>query len=165
MCHSTSSSTLPIVSITHNFVDKLSSSFGPDFISQSNNTSGVNGHPWCHCAYGGAAAGELQKSQHYTAETWEVGRSHLTTLRLWIGDEGALTGLQYVADNGRTSPFWGSSRPGCPVEVELPRSNGTGSALKFFLESDERNEKGIDFVVVAVQVLSIELEKEDELAC
>jgi hypothetical protein len=165
MCHNTSSTTLPIVSITHNFADKSSSSFGPDFISQSNDTSGVNGHPWCHCAYGGAAAGELEKSQHYTTNTWEVGRSRLTTLRLWIGDGGALTGLQFVSENGRTSPFWGSNWIGCPVEVDLPFKSGSGSALKFFLESDERNEKGVDFVVVAVQVLSIELEKEEELVC
>ncbi|CAG7566337.1 unnamed protein product [Fusarium equiseti] len=138
---------------------RSSSSFGPDCISQSNDTSGVYGHPWCHCAYGGAAAGESQKSQHYTTETWEVGRSYLTILRLWIGDGGGLTGLQYVADNGKTSPFWASGRMGCPVEVDLPRSNETGSALKLFPESDERNDKGVDFVVVAVQVLSIELEK------
>ncbi|KAJ4004496.1 hypothetical protein NW752_011592 [Fusarium irregulare] len=105
MCHSTPNSTVPIVSITYNFFDRSSSNFGPDFISQSNDTSGVNGHPWCHCAYGGAAAGELEKGPHYTTETWEVGHSRLKTLRLWIGDKGALTGLQYVADNGKTSPF------------------------------------------------------------
>ncbi|RFN50210.1 hypothetical protein FIE12Z_5524 [Fusarium flagelliforme] len=155
LCHNTTKPRLPIISITHYFADESKrSGFGPTCVRSLRNTSG-NKYPWCHCAYGGAPISELSTRSHYTTNTWEVGESRLKAVRLWMNQGGRLTGLQYVAENDRTSPAWGVCPSDCSVEVELPHTYQTGPALKFFLGSDERNSKGVDFVVVAVQLLSV----------
>ncbi|KAM0186801.1 hypothetical protein ACHAPI_011487 [Fusarium lateritium] len=156
MCHNTPSRLLPMVSMTFFYADKTKqSTFGPRFIMKPDDTGGVDGHPWCHCEYGNAQFEERRAKPHYTSEIWQVGNSHLSTLRLWIDKAGVLTGLQFVAENNKESPKWGFCNSDTPVEIELEWPKRTGPALKVFLDSNGRNCEGEDFVLAAIQVMSV----------
>ncbi|KAF4997970.1 hypothetical protein FGRMN_3490 [Fusarium graminum] len=156
MCHSMTSRLLPMVSMALFYDDKKQkpSTCGSRFILKPD-TGGVNGHPWCHCAYGNAKFEEHSAKPHYTTGFWEVGNSRLETLRLWIDEAGVLTGLQFDAENEKESPKWEFCDADTPIEIELKHQSKTGPALQVFLDSNGRNDKGEDFVIAAVQVLSV----------
>jgi hypothetical protein len=78
----------------------------------------------------------------------------LKALRLWETEIGVLTGLQFVAQESE-SQKWGFCDGEHTHELDLQSKEGKTWGIKFFLDSNGRNDVSKDIVVVAVQRISL----------
>ncbi|KAF4995957.1 hypothetical protein FDECE_12634 [Fusarium decemcellulare] len=155
LCHGSDTPQVPMLSISFKYSDNGEVvTVGPSQFSPPNDSEGINGHYYCWCDLGRARKEELEAGPHYTHDEWNVGGSQLKTFRLWLNDIQVLTGLQFVAQNGRESPRWGYCEAESPVELDLETVSHPG--LKLFMDNNERQATYDDYVVAAVQLVEFE---------
>ncbi|KAF5254920.1 hypothetical protein FANTH_416 [Fusarium anthophilum] len=102
---------------------------------------------------------ELEQKPHYTEDEWDVQGSHLKCLQLWVDDQMVLSGLQFIAKDGRESPAWGSCVGENPIRMRLQaQKKNRAAGLKFFVDEMGRDVTRDDFVVVGVQLIGFRKE-------
>ncbi|KAF4968098.1 hypothetical protein FSARC_4459 [Fusarium sarcochroum] len=158
LCHGAESAQLPLLSLSFKYADdQTTPSFGPTEFSSPKDTLGVNRNHWCWWVQGLRRDNELEEHCHYTQDEWNIERSYLKFVPLWIGGDGALTGLRFITQDGKQSPAWGycvGARGAKPVKLPLQAQNRNRAAgLKLFIDSINREVTREDFVVVAVQLV------------
>ncbi|KAM0085636.1 hypothetical protein ACKRZS_002142 [Fusarium odoratissimum] len=127
-------------------------------VSQSTgNTSAIwkspNGSA-CTCIHGGSFEVEIEDIPHFEIGGWNPNGAYLKTLRLWVDSLGILTGLQFVTEASE-SQKWGFCEGEHSAELDLRTKEETTAGIKFFLDSNGRNDVGEDTVVVAVQLIEV----------
>ncbi|KAH6894436.1 hypothetical protein B0T10DRAFT_252027 [Thelonectria olida] len=55
--------------------------------------------------------------EEYDASTWTVNGSKMTLMKIWLSHDKSLRAMQFVAENGLTSPKWGLDTKGNEDEV------------------------------------------------
>ncbi|KAJ3540567.1 hypothetical protein NM208_g5007 [Fusarium decemcellulare] len=157
LCHGIESSQLPLVSLSLKYSDdQTTSSIGPTKFSSPRDTHGRNGNYWCWCAEGSEGSQrdeELEERPHYIEDSWNAEGS-LKFVQLWVDDDGVLTGLQFITQDGKESPAWGYCVGEKPVKLPLQaQKKNRAAGLKFFIDSIKRGVLREDYVVVAVQLI------------
>ena len=136
LCHGTAADRLPMVGLRFDYADgslPKATSVGPTSSQLPTDAEGVNGHPWCWCVFGSSKADEQETKPHITEETFEVGNARLHKVYLWLNTDGALSGMQFVATNGRQSPRWGYRTDGEPAgSIDFDREE-LAVGLKIFV--------------------------------
>ncbi|EXM15490.1 hypothetical protein FOTG_16163 [Fusarium oxysporum f. sp. vasinfectum 25433] len=129
MCHSTTTELLMITSMAFEYAEGHEPMyFGPFAISEPEHEKNVSG--------------------------WNPNGAYLKTLRLWVDSLGILTGLQFVTEASE-SQKWGFCEGEHSAELDLRTKEETTAEIKFFLDSNGRNDVGEDAVVVAVQLIEV----------
>ncbi|KAF5561458.1 phosphatidylethanolamine n-methyltransferase [Fusarium phyllophilum] len=159
-CHGSDSNQIPLVAITFKYADdQTTKSIGPTKFTVPKDNRNHNGHCWCWCADVQREQPELEQKPHYTEDEWDVQGSHLKSLQLWIDDQMVLSGLQFIAKDGRESPAWGSCVGEKPVKLPLQaQKRNRAAGLKFFVDEMGRGVTRDDFVVVGVQLIGFSKE-------
>ncbi|KAF4997390.1 hypothetical protein FDECE_12098 [Fusarium decemcellulare] len=154
LCHGTTSSRLALVSLSLKYSDdQTTSSIGPTKFSSPRDTHGRNGNYWCWCAEGSRRDEELQEHPHYIEDSWNA-EGCLKFVQLWVDDDGALTGLQFITQDGKQSPAWGYCVGERPVKLPLQaQKKNRAAGLKVFIDRIDRGVLREDYVVVAVQLI------------
>ncbi|KAG5745339.1 hypothetical protein H9Q70_011971 [Fusarium xylarioides] len=159
-CHGSDSNQIPLVAISFKYADdQTTKSIGPTKFTAPKDNRNHNGHYWCWCADVQREQPELEQKPHYTEDEWDVQGSHLKSLQLWIDDQMVLSGLQFIAKDGRESPAWGSCVGEKPVKLPLQaQKRNRAAGLKFFVDEMGRGVTRDDFVVVGVQLIGFSKE-------
>ncbi|UPL02841.1 hypothetical protein LCI18_013775 [Fusarium solani-melongenae] len=149
LCHGTNSSQLPLVSLSLKYSDdQTTSSIGPTKFSLPRDTHGRNGNYWCWCAEGSRHDEEFQERPHYTEDNWNAEGS-LKSVQLWVGDDGVLTGLQFITQDGKTSPAWGYCVGEKPIKLPLQaQKKNRAAGLKVFIDRINRDVLREDYVAI-----------------
>ena len=112
LCHGSSHNHIPLSAVTLQYADVVSkeacseSTVGPSCFTKPSDNEGMNGYPWCWCAYGSKRKEEMEAKSHFTQETWQPDGAKLGSLRVWL-DDSRLSAIQLVSADGRESPIWG----------------------------------------------------------
>ncbi|KAF5621164.1 5-carboxyvanillate decarboxylase [Fusarium tjaetaba] len=159
-CHSSDNNQIPLVAITFRYADdQTTKSIGPTKFTAPKDNRNHGGHYWCWCADVQREQPELEEKPHYTEDEWDVQGSHLKFLQLWIDEQLTLSGLQFIAKDGRESPAWGSCVGEKPVRLPLQaQKKNRAAGLKFFVDEMGRGVTRDDFVVVGVQLIGFSKE-------
>ncbi|KAK2677794.1 hypothetical protein RAB80_006534 [Fusarium oxysporum f. sp. vasinfectum] len=97
---------------------------------------------------------KIEDIPHFEIGGWNPNGAYLKTLRLWVDSLGILTGLQFVTEASE-SQKWGFCEGEHSAELDLRTKEETTAEIKFFLDSNGRNDVGEDAVVVAVQLIEV----------
>ncbi|KAF4953729.1 hypothetical protein FGADI_5722 [Fusarium gaditjirri] len=153
LCHGTEKYQIPLVAMSFKYADdQTMTSIGPTKFSPPKDNRGRGGNYWCWCAEGSHRDEELEQKPHYTEDEWDLQGSYLQFAQLWVGDHGVLTGLQFIARNGRESPAWGYCVGEKPIRLPLqPQKENHGAGLKVFVDAMDRGVMCDDYVVVGIQ--------------
>lgn len=168
MCHGTKFPQLQLVALAFQHSDGGGDqTVGPDTFSPPQDTMGVNGHGWCWCTLGTNRPEELEAMDHYTHHRWDIGGSRLRSVRLWVDEQPltrtllgyltSLSGIQFVATNGKESPVWGYCSGEHTAEIEFASPGEAGEraqGLKFFVSDNGRAVTRDDMIVKAIQALA-----------
>ncbi|RYC87695.1 hypothetical protein BFJ63_vAg9417 [Fusarium oxysporum f. sp. narcissi] len=128
--------------------------FGPFAISEPEHEKNVSKQDRCTCIHGGSFEVEIEDIRHFEIGGWNPNGAYLKTLRLWVDSSGILTGLQFVTEASE-SQKWGFCEGEHSAELDLRTKEETAAGIKFFLDSNGRNDVGEDAVVVAVQLIEV----------
>ncbi|CVL06710.1 uncharacterized protein FMAN_16230 [Fusarium mangiferae] len=167
ICHGTERFQIPLVSMTFTYADdQTTTSIGPTKFSSPKDNRGRASNYWCWCAEGSHRDEELEQQPHYTEDEWDAQGSYLEFAQVWVGDYEVLTGLQFIARDGRESPAWGycvSEKPPTiahvrrltePVRLPLQaQEENRGAGLKVFVDAMDREAPREDYVVVGIQLI------------
>ncbi|KAF5626081.1 hypothetical protein F52700_8796 [Fusarium sp. NRRL 52700] len=155
MCHSTTTELLMMTSTAFMYADDHEPMFfGPFAIDSPEHEKGIEKKERCACFHGGSFEREIEDIPHFEPDKWRVYGGYLKTLRLWFNTIGVLTGLQFVAQESE-SQKWGFCDGEHGFEMDLQSREGTTAGIKFFLDSNGRNDVSEDTVVVAVQLIEV----------
>lgn len=155
MCHSTRTKLLMMTSMVFKYAEGHEPMFfGPFTIDSPEHEKGVKKQDRCACIHGGSFEQEIEDIPHYEPDKWRVYGGYLKALRLWETEIGALTGLQFVAQESE-SQKWGFCDGEHTHEMDLQSKEGETVGIKFFLDSNGRNDVSEDIVVVAVQRIKV----------
>ncbi|KAL1595953.1 hypothetical protein SLS60_009643 [Paraconiothyrium brasiliense] len=171
-CHVSREGQLPLVAISFIPVDQgptgtlEATRVGPQGFSTPPDSDGTNGHHWCWCALGHNSKGELESRPHHVHEMWQVGGQLLRGLKVWIDEDGALIGLQFVAADGNEGPRWGQCYRDSSAIIYFTAEDVSGGGIggsqhpavgvKFYMDDNERHVTRHDSIVMAVQALVME---------
>ncbi|RKL30494.1 hypothetical protein BFJ70_g10028 [Fusarium oxysporum] len=155
MCHSTTTELLKITSMAFEYAEGHEPMyFGPFAISEPEHEKNVSKQDRCTCIHGGSFEVEIEDILHFEIGGWNPNGAYLKTLRLWVDSSGILTGLQFVTEASE-SQKWGFCEGEHSAELDLRTKEETAAGIKFFLDSNGRNDVGEDAVVVAVQLIEV----------
>ncbi|RKK25639.1 hypothetical protein BFJ66_g2357 [Fusarium oxysporum f. sp. cepae] len=155
MCHSTTTELLKITSMAFEYAEGHEPMyFGPFAISEPEHEKNVSKQDRCTCIHGGSFEVEIEDIRHFEIGGWNPNGAYLKTLRLWVDSSGILTGLQFVTEASE-SQKWGFCEGEHSAELDLRTKEETAAGIKFFLDSNGRNDVGEDAVVVAVQLIEV----------
>ncbi|KAG7434176.1 hypothetical protein Forpi1262_v004667 [Fusarium oxysporum f. sp. raphani] len=155
MCHSTTTELLMITSMAFEYAEGHEPMyFGPFAISEPEHEKNVSKQDQCNCMHGGSFEVEIEDILHFEIGGWNSNGAYLKTLRLWVDSLGILTGLQFVTEASE-SQKWGFCEGEHSAELDLRTKEETTAEIKFFLDSNGRNDVGEDAVVVAVQLIEV----------
>ncbi|KAL7765878.1 hypothetical protein ACKLNR_003794 [Fusarium oxysporum f. sp. zingiberi] len=155
MCHSTTTELLKITSMAFEYAEGHEPMyFGPLAISEPEHEKNVSKQDRCNCIHGGSFEVEIEDIPHFEIGGWNPNGAYLKTLRLWVDSLGILTGLQFVTEASK-SQKWGFCEGEHSAELDLRTKEETTAGIKFFLDSNGRNDVGEDAVVVAVQLIEV----------
>ncbi|RKK86219.1 hypothetical protein BFJ69_g1172 [Fusarium oxysporum] len=155
MCHSTTTELLMITSMAFEYAEGHEPMyFGPFAISEPEHEKNVSKQDQCNCIHGGSFEVEIEDIPHFEIGGWNSNGAYLKTLRLWVDSLGILTGLQFVTEASE-SQKWGFCEGEHSAELDLRTKEETTAEIKFFLDSNGRNDVGEDAVVVAVQLIEV----------
>jgi hypothetical protein len=156
MCHSTTTELLMMTSMTFEYAEGHEPmSFGPSPISSPDHEKDVSKQDQCSCIHGGSFEVEIEDIPHFEPDEWHTNGAYLKILRLWVDSIGVLTGLQFVAQESE-SQKWGFCEGEHSAELDLQTKEETMAGIKFFLDSNGRNDVSEDTVVVAVQLMEMQ---------
>lgn len=135
-----------MTALTFEYADERlpkTNSVGPSEFLPPTDAEGKYGHPWCWCAYGDKREEEMQARPHLLRESFNVGGAKLREVRIWLDENGGLSGIQFVAANGNEGPKWGyrtESEPTGSIDFDTGQlSDGSPIGLKFFMHYIERH--------------------------
>ncbi|KAF5676591.1 MFS DHA1 multidrug resistance [Fusarium heterosporum] len=158
LCHGTNTEQLPLVSVSLNYADQTTASFGPTELDPPKDSRGLKGRYWCMCFEGSRhkdGEEEQEEKPHYTQEQWNVEGACLENAHLWIDDKGCLTGLQFTAQDGKESPASGYC-VGSKTKLSLRTgSKNRAAGLKFWIDTIGRGVTREDLVVKAIQLMEL----------
>ncbi|KAF5650638.1 hypothetical protein F25303_4295 [Fusarium sp. NRRL 25303] len=149
LCHGSLSSQIPLVAMTFKYADdQTTTSIGPTRFSPPKDKRGTGGNYWCWCAEGDCPEEELAEKPHYTEDEWNAKGADVKFVRLWVDDEGILTGLHFIARYGVESPAWGYCEGERPVRLPLQaQKKNRAAGLKVYVDTIDRDVTREDFVV------------------
>ncbi|EXL91629.1 hypothetical protein NOF04DRAFT_16665 [Fusarium oxysporum II5] len=155
MCHSTTTELLMITSMAFEYAEGHEPMyFGPFAISEPEHEKNVSKQDRCTCIHEGSFEVEIEDLPHFEIGGWNPNGAYLKTLRLWVDSLGILTSLQFVTEASE-SQKWGFCEGEHSAELDLRTKEETTAGIKFFLDSNGRNDVGEDTVVVAVQLIEV----------
>ncbi|KAF5711538.1 hypothetical protein FMUND_8933 [Fusarium mundagurra] len=155
MCHSTTTKLLMMTSMVFEYAEGHEPMFfGPFPIDSPEHEKDVKKQDRCACIHGGSFEREIEDIPHYEPDKWHVYGGYLKGLRVWLNDLGVLTGLQFVAQESE-SQKWGFCDGEHTCELDLQSKEESTAGIKFFLDSNGRNDVSEDTVVVAVQLIKV----------
>ncbi|KNB00235.1 hypothetical protein FOXG_18674 [Fusarium oxysporum f. sp. lycopersici 4287] len=155
MCHSTATELLKITSMAFEYAEGHEPKyFGPFAISEPEHEKNVSKQDRCTCIHGGSFEVEIEDIPHFEIGGCNPNGAYLKTLRLWVDSLGILTGLQFVTEAFQ-SQKWGFCEGEHSAELDLRNKEETTAGIKFFLDSNGRNDVGEDAVVVVVQLIEV----------
>ncbi|ENH67810.1 hypothetical protein FOC1_g10005234 [Fusarium oxysporum f. sp. cubense race 1] len=155
MCHSTTTELLMITSMAFEYAEGHEPMyFGPFAVSEPEHEKNVSKQGQCNCIHGGSFEVEIEDIPHFEIGGWNPNGAYLKTLRLWVDSLGILTGLQFVTEASE-SQKWGFCEGEHSAELDLRTKEEKTAEIKFFLDSNGRNDAGEDAVVVAVQLIEV----------
>ncbi|EXL77846.1 hypothetical protein FOPG_07757 [Fusarium oxysporum f. sp. conglutinans race 2 54008] len=155
MCHSTTTELLMITSMAFEYAEGHEPMyFGPFAISEPEHEKNVSKQGQCNCIHGGSFEVEIEDIPHFEIGGWNPNGAYLKTLRLWVDSLGIITGLQFVTEASE-SQKWGFCEGEHSAELDLRTKEEKTAEIKFFLDSNGRNDVGEDAVVVAVQLIEV----------
>ncbi|KAH7487098.1 hypothetical protein IWW34DRAFT_876668 [Fusarium oxysporum f. sp. albedinis] len=155
MCHSTTTELLKITSMAFEYAEGHEPMyFGPFAISEPEHEKNVSKQDRCTCIHGGSFEVEIEDEPHFEIGGWNPNGAYLKTLRLWVDSLGILTGLQFVTEASESQKL-GFCEGEHSAELDLRTKEETAAGIKFFLDSNGRNDVGEDAVVVAVQMIEV----------
>ena len=87
----------------------------------------------------------------------------LQSLKVWLTDDGAFIGFQFVANDGQESPRWGLCTGKSSAVIYFTSVDALGSdigasqqpamGVEFYMDDNERSVTRHDAIVMAVQAL------------
>ncbi|KLO82676.1 uncharacterized protein LW93_9880 [Fusarium fujikuroi] len=155
MCHSTTTELLMMTSMIFMYAEGHEPMhFGPIPVVSPKHEKDVKKQDRCACIHGGSFEREIEDIPHYEPDKWHVYGGYLKALRVWLNDVGVLTGLQFVAHESE-SQKWGFCDGEHVAELDLQSKENKTKGIKFFLDSNGRNDVSEDTVVVAVQLIEV----------
>lgn len=170
ICHGMRFQQLQLVALSFRHSDGgHDQTVGPDTFLPHRDIMRVDGHPRCTCTRGTGCPEKLDAMDHHIHHRRDVGGSRLRTMRLWIDEQPpaealvssrpvttALSGIQFVATNGRESPAWGycSGEHTTDIEFASPdKASERAEGLKFFVGNKSNCFPRDDMIVKAIQIL------------
>ena len=108
----------------------------------------------CHVYYEGSrdpTGKKLPFKLHYHSEDWQVGGRKIALLRVWASI--FLAGLQFIADDGSESPYFGHCNGDPSGTIIFGEGHAVG--LKIFSDANSRPVTKQDVVLMGLQALSL----------